>query len=80
MFEARLAEVQGLIEAHLRSGLSGLGGEPLHEAMTYASAGGKRLRAFLVMEGARVYGLADAVSIRPAMSASAWWPCPRPRA
>ena len=66
MFAGRLAEVQGLIETHLRRALADMGGEPVHEAMTYASAGGKRLRAFLVMEGARMHGLADAVSIWPA--------------
>ena len=55
MFTKRLAEVQGLIEAHLARALGALGSEPVHEAMVYASAGGKRIRAFLVMEGARLH-------------------------
>ena len=63
MFQERLAEVQGLIEAHLRKVLAGSGDVPVVEAMRYASAGGKRLRAFLVIESARLHGLAEAQSI-----------------
>jgi len=66
LFETRLAEIQGLVETHLNMALGGMGHEPVHQAMIYASAGGKRLRAFLVMEGARLHGLADARSIRAA--------------
>ena len=60
MFIERLAEVQGRIEAHLRERLGALGDEPVHRAMAYASAGGKRLRAFLVLEGARLHGVSEA--------------------
>lgn len=71
MFHERLAEVQGLIEAHLAGALGGMGHEPVHAAMVYASAGGKRLRAFLVMEGARLHGVPDAQAIWPASAVEA---------
>nr|WP_132861089.1 farnesyl diphosphate synthase [Shimia isoporae] len=43
-----------------------LGDLPVVEAMRYASAGGKRLRAFLVLESARLHGVAQANAIWPA--------------
>lgn len=43
------------VDAHIRSGLSGVN-QPVAEAMLYAVAGGKCLRGFLVLEGARLHG------------------------
>lgn len=45
------------IEARLGLALSGLGDEAVVQAMRYAVRGGKRLRGFLVLEGARMLGL-----------------------
>jgi farnesyl diphosphate synthase len=41
-------------------------GVALSEAMRYAVAGGKRLRAFLVLEGARLHGAPEAGALRAA--------------
>nr|WP_241488937.1 farnesyl diphosphate synthase [Shimia sp. SK013] len=43
-----------------------LGDLPVVAAMRYASAGGKRLRAFLVLESARLHGIAPENAIWPA--------------
>ncbi len=45
------------VEAHIRTALQDLQ-QPVAEAMIYAVAGGKTLRGFLVLEGARLHGLA----------------------
>lgn len=59
MFEERLAGVAARVATHLREVMVPFGSEPVIEGMRYASAGGKRLRAFLVMEGARLHGVSD---------------------
>lgn len=60
MFAARLDGVQRAVQAALDAALADLpAGQPA-EAMRYAVQGGKRLRAFLVLEGARLHGLDDA--------------------
>jgi farnesyl diphosphate synthase len=41
------------------------------QAMRYAVAGGKRIRAFLVMEGAALHGVPDAVSVTAAAAIEA---------
>ncbi|QYX58590.1 polyprenyl synthetase family protein [Roseovarius sp. SCSIO 43702] len=46
--------------------LAPLGREPLHDAMRYASEGGKRLRAFLVIESARLHDIPVARALWPA--------------
>ena len=68
MFESRLAEVQKTVQAVLDARIATLpAGQPA-EAMAYALQGGKRLRAFLVLEGARLHGL-DALQAMPAAAA-----------
>jgi len=54
--EAGLAAAQAAVEATLRRALAGEPG-PVAEAMLYACEGGKGLRGFLVLEGARLHGL-----------------------
>lgn len=71
MFQERLAEVQGLVETHLKTALAAMGREPVHAAMVYASVGGKRLRAFLAMEGARLHEMPDSAAIWPAAAVEA---------
>ena len=73
-FAAALAEVAGLVEAALQNCLDDalLPGETVRPdrllaAMRHAVlAGGKRLRPFLVVETARLFGVADARSVRAA--------------
>ncbi|WP_270725111.1 polyprenyl synthetase family protein [Shimia sp. Alg240-R146] len=66
MFQTRLTETATLIEAHLQMVMAPLGDLPVVEAMRYASAGGKRLRALLVLESARLHGIAPENAIWPA--------------
>ena len=63
MFEARLKDAAQQVDAHLLEVMAPLGDLPVVEAMRYASAGGKRLRAFLVMESARLHGVSAAHAI-----------------
>ena len=65
-FPERLAGVQAAVGAAIDAAMSDLPDVPIVHAMRYASAGGKRLRAFLVLEGAHLHGFAD----RKAMSAA----------
>ncbi len=67
-FEARLAEIAGLVENRLAAllGPDALGPTPpvLGAAMRHAVlGGGKRFRPFLAIEGAHVLGLADATAV-----------------
>ncbi|MBK5947042.1 farnesyl-diphosphate synthase [Rhodobacter veldkampii DSM 11550] len=68
MFEARLTEVQGLVQSALDATLATRPDTPLTAAMRYACQGGKRLRAFLVLEGAALYGI-PATAALPAAAA-----------
>lgn len=65
MFRARLDEVASEVQAHLDDVMSSLEG-PIAAAMRYTCQGGKRLRAFLVMEGARLHGIEPRQAIWPA--------------
>jgi farnesyl diphosphate synthase len=56
-FPERLASVQSAVQARLDVALAGYGDEPVVHAMRYAVAGGKRIRAFLVIEGAAMLGV-----------------------
>ncbi|MGR3506468.1 MAG: polyprenyl synthetase family protein [Paracoccaceae bacterium] len=65
MFRARLDDVAAQVQAHLDDVMAPLEG-PVAPAMRYTCQGGKRLRAFLVMEGARLHGVPPAQAIWPA--------------
>ncbi len=71
MFETRLREAAQQVEAHLQHVMAPLGDLPVVQAMRYASAGGKRLRAFLVLESARLHGVAAEHAIWPAAAIEA---------
>ncbi|MGZ3215355.1 polyprenyl synthetase family protein [Paracoccus sp. T5] len=64
----RLAEVAALVQAELDRAIGALPAGELADAMRYAVTGGKRLRAFLVMESARLHGVADQAAL-PAAAA-----------
>nr|WP_232843765.1 farnesyl diphosphate synthase [Rhodobacter amnigenus] len=51
--------------------LEGRADQPVVHAMRYALRGGKRLRGFLVMEGARMHGLTDTQAISAAAAVEA---------
>ena len=65
MFRARLDDVAAQVQAHLDDVMAPLEG-PVAPAMRYTCQGGKRLRAFLVMDGARLHGVPPAQAIWPA--------------
>lgn len=71
MFEARLGEVQRAVEAHLAQAMAGFADEPVVAAMRYAARGGKRLRAFLVIEGAGLFGIAPEAALPAAAAVEA---------
>ncbi|KFI33735.1 farnesyl-diphosphate synthase [Haematobacter missouriensis] len=71
MFEEVLRAAAGRVEARLQAALSPMGDLPVIEAMRYAVGGGKRLRAFLVMEGARLHGIPPEQSVHAAAAVEA---------
>ncbi|MCW1918826.1 polyprenyl synthetase family protein [Rhodobacter sp. KR11] len=58
-FRPTIAADAAAIEAALRAALTAP--EPVVQAMAYAASGGKRLRGFLVLESARLFGLSNAL-------------------
>ena len=68
MFAARLKAVQTAVGAAVTAALADRPDVPVVHAMRYAAAGGKRLRAFLVVEGARLHGLSDAQAMPAAVA------------
>lgn len=71
MFETRLKDAADRVQAHLDAVIAPMGDLPVVQAMRYASAGGKRLRAFLVLETARLHGIAPEQAIWPAAAVEA---------
>ncbi|CUH69954.1 Farnesyl diphosphate synthase [Thalassovita autumnalis] len=71
MFETRLKDAASQVQAHLDDVIGAMGDLPVVQAMSYASAGGKRLRAFLVLESARLHGIAPEQAIWAAASVEA---------
>lgn len=66
-FEARLAAARAVISERLSRAVAG--DAPVHDAMRHALDGGKRLRGFLVIEGARLHDAPDAVEAAAAIEA-----------
>jgi farnesyl diphosphate synthase len=56
-FDAAITQARDLVAGRITFALSGLSG-PLPDAMRYAVSGGKGLRGFLVLESARLHGIA----------------------
>jgi farnesyl diphosphate synthase len=71
IFPERLAADQALIEEHLAAALADRADQPVTHAMRYALRGGKRLRGFLVLEGARMLGVAETQAISAAAAVEA---------
>ncbi len=70
-FQKRLAGDAALCEARLLAALAGRADQPVTDAMRYALRGGKRLRGFLVLEGARIHGVAEAHAVSAAAAIEA---------
>ncbi|PZQ95473.1 MAG: farnesyl-diphosphate synthase [Cereibacter sphaeroides] len=56
-FTDALARAAEAVETRLKAAMAGLDDQPVIHAMRYATRGGKRLRGFLVLEGAAMLGL-----------------------
>ena len=70
-FADGLRQAAEAIEVHLQAVLAEHEPLPVVEAMGYAAGGGKRLRGYLVLEGARLHGVPQARSIWPALAIEA---------
>jgi farnesyl diphosphate synthase len=71
VFDARLKQVQGAVQAALDEALEGRADVPVVHAMRYALQGGKRLRALLVLESARLHGIYHAEALPAAAAVEA---------
>ena len=71
MFRVRLEAAAGAVETHLAAALAGYGDLPVARAMAYAAAGGKRLRGFLALEGARLHRVEETRALWPAAAIEA---------
>lgn len=67
----RLADVKAQVQTALEEAMAGLPAGDLSDAMRYACIGGKRIRALLVMESARLFGLRDRESLPVAAAVEA---------
>jgi farnesyl diphosphate synthase len=70
-FSERLQADAALCEARLMAALADKADQPVTHAMRYAVQGGKRLRGFLVLEGARMLGVPEARSVSAAAAVEA---------
>lgn len=70
MFQSALEDAQTRVQRALDEAMAGLEGT-VAEAMRYTCQGGKRLRAFLVMESARLHGVSAAQADRAAAAIEA---------
>ncbi len=66
---AAMAAASARIEAGLATALDALPPGPVVDAMRHACEGGKRMRGFLVLEGARLHGAADGAAAAAAIEA-----------
>lgn len=71
MFADRLAQAAEAVQAHFVRVLADFPDLPVTQGMAYATQGGKRLRGFLVLEGARLHGVDLSHAIWPATAIEA---------
>ncbi|TNF11928.1 MAG: polyprenyl synthetase family protein [Rhodobacteraceae bacterium] len=71
MFETRLKEVQRDVQVALDAAVARQPEGPLRAPMHYALQGGKRLRAFLVLESSAIFGIAQAQAMPAAAGVEA---------
>ncbi len=70
-FSSIIAEDARAIQTRLDQSMAALSNEPVVQAMRYAALGGKRLRGFLVLESARMLGIAPQQAISAAAAVEA---------
>jgi farnesyl diphosphate synthase len=70
-FAVKLRAAASLTEARLMAALANKADVPVVQAMRYALRGGKRLRGFLVLEGAALFGVATVQAISAAAAVEA---------
>jgi farnesyl diphosphate synthase len=70
-FPDRLAADAALVQARLIAALEGKADQSVTHAMRYALLGGKRLRGFLVLEGARMLGVPETRAVSAAAAIEA---------
>ncbi|MBK1635306.1 polyprenyl synthetase family protein [Rhodovulum adriaticum] len=71
MFQDQLKDAAARIETRLADALADAADQPVTHAMRYAVSGGKRLRGFLVIESAALYGIAPEQSVHAAAAIEA---------
>jgi farnesyl diphosphate synthase len=69
--QTRMDVVKAQVQAALDSAIALLPSGELADAMAYATVGGKRIRAFLVMESARLHGVSDDAALPVAAAVEA---------
>lgn len=69
--QTRMDEVKAQVQGALDSAIALLPSGELADAMAYATVGGKRIRAFLVMESARLHGVSDEAALPVAAAVEA---------
>lgn len=69
--QTRMTEVKAQVAAALDHAIASFPPGELRDAMRYAVQGGKRIRAFLVMESARLHGVPDKASVPVAAAVEA---------
>ena len=70
-FESGLTAAAGLIEARLMQAVAALPESGVRDAMAHALTGGKRLRGYLVIEGAGLFGVPAAQAVEAAAAIEA---------
>jgi farnesyl diphosphate synthase len=70
-FHERIAANAATVEAHLNAYLDTYEQQPVVDAMRYAVQGGKRMRAYMVIESAAMFGISMEQSIWPAAAIEA---------
>jgi farnesyl diphosphate synthase len=70
-FPAALTLAAARVQARLDAALAPLGDEPVVQAMRYGVQGGKRLRGFLVLESAALFGVAHDAAVSAAAAVEA---------
>ncbi len=70
-FAATLTVAASRVQARLDAALADGADVPVVQAMRYAVSGGKRLRGFLVLEGAAIFGVAPAAAVSAAAAVEA---------
>ena len=70
-FDRALADAAPRIEARLQQAIAELPASSVRDAMAYAAQGGKKLRGFLVLESARLHGIAPEMALQAAAAIEA---------